>query len=118
MAYYLEAHHDPEAFGWVHISQAGAVLAVALPVMLFFTFLIAFWRYLFRSNDRLHTVEFLLTVATLIGAVALAAAHVSLTVCLLVIALAPAIVVVGYEVAGGHEKQAAALEAESSGSHH
>lgn len=118
MACYLEAHHDPEEFGWVHISQAGAVLAVALPVMLFFTFLIAIWRYLFRSNDRLHTVEFLLTVATLIGAVALAAAHVSLTVCLLVIALAPAIVVVGYEVAGGHEKQAAALEAESSGSHH
>jgi len=112
MAYYLEAQHDPEEFGWVHISQTGAVLAVAAPVMLFFIVLIATWRYLFRSNDRLHNVEFVLTIAVLAGAIALAAAHVSLAVCLLVIALAPAIVVVGFELAG-HESQQAALERET-----
>ena len=96
----------------MHISQTGAVLAVAAPVMLFFIVLIATWRYLFRSNDRLHNVEFVLTIAVLAGAIALAAAHVSLAACLLVIALAPAIVVVGFELAG-HESQQAALERET-----
>ncbi|MEI2777270.1 MAG: low temperature requirement protein A [Tetrasphaera sp.] len=110
LSYYLEGHHDPEEFGWVKIGQAGAVLAVAVPVVVFLVALVAIWQSLFRARDALHYVELALTVLALAGAVVLATAHVSIAISLIVIALAPAIVVIGYEMAGGDRNQLAALD--------
>ena len=115
VAYYLEAHHDPETYAWVTISQTGAVFSVALPIATFLIVLIAVWRSMFRGDSLLHYVELALTVLALAAAVALAAAHAPLALSLVVIALAPAIVVVGYEIGGGHQDQARALERQISG---
>ena len=109
VAYVIEAHHDPATYSWVTVTGPGAVTAVAVPVIVFLVTLVLIWRYLFRRNSVQHMAELVLTVAALGAAIALGRAHASLAVCLLVIALAPAVVVIGYEVGGGNENQLAAL---------
>ena len=53
--------------------------------------------------DGFHTLLLMLTFVVLAGAVALAAAKVSMAVCLLVITLAPIVTIVGFEWVGhGH----------------
>lgn len=91
-AYYIE-HHSA-------LSSVGTLLTVAIPVgvyigsvYLLFTLLVGEW-------DRLHTVLLALTGAVLGGAVALAAAGVSMAVCLLIITLAPMVTILGFELVG------------------
>lgn len=109
VAYYLEGHHDPEEFDWVRIGQSGAVLAVAVPVIVFLLALVLIWQSLFQARDSLHYLELALTIIALVAAVVLAARHAPLGLSLIVIALAPAIVVIGYEAGGGDENQRRAL---------
>ena len=58
-----------------------------------FTLLVSEW-------DSFHTLLLVLTGAVLAGAVALAAAGVSMPVCLLIITLAPMVTILGYELVG------------------
>lgn len=91
------------------LGMVGAAVAVALPVLIFTIALFAIHTYLTRQFDILHVALFLASVATLVVAILLAGQGVPLGWCLLVITLAPAIIVVGYESVG-HRHQAAMLE--------
>ena len=91
-AYYID-HHST-------LGSVGTVLAVAIPVgvyigsvYLVFTLLVSEW-------DGLHTLLLALTCVVLAGAVALAAAGVSVAVCLLIIMFAPVVTILGFELVG------------------
>ena len=94
--------------GVAHIGTLGAILAVAVPVLIFSIALFALYSYLVREFDRFHILLFAGTVLMLVGAIALAAGGASLGVCLMIVTLAPAVIVVGYETIG-HRHQVAAL---------
>ncbi len=63
-----------------------------------------------RTFDLFHVLLAAITAAVLVTAVVLAAAGVPMAVCLLVVTLAPAVTVVGFEVLG-HRHAAAAIAA-------
>jgi low temperature requirement protein LtrA len=100
-AYYLERHTE--------IGAVGTVLSVAVPLAVFVLMLYAIWTELMRWKDPFHLSLLLGTAAVLVLAVVLAEAGVSMAWCLIVLALAPAVTVVGYETLG-HRHMAAALE--------
>ena len=90
--YYLEGNS--------HLGAVGTVLAVAVPVLVFVVAdYVQFW-VLSRSVSPLHLYLVLGTVAMLAVAVAAAAAGVPMSWALLLVMLAPAISVVGYEARG------------------
>ena len=91
------------------IGVFGAVLSIAVPVLVFVLGLFAMYTWLLREFDRFHIGLMLGTVLVLVLAVSAAAAGVSLGVCLILMTLAPAVSVVGYETVG-HRHAAAALE--------
>jgi hypothetical protein len=62
-----------------------------------------------RTFDPFHLGLVAGTMAIVVGSVVLAAAGVGIAACLVVLALAPAVTVVGYETVG-HRHMAAALE--------
>jgi low temperature requirement protein LtrA len=95
--------------GEAKISSTGIVLSVALPVALYVTILYALYSLLMRERDPFHIGLLVGTVLVLLLAVLLATAGASVTVCLLVLMLAPVVTVVGYETLG-HRHVAAALE--------
>ena len=63
---------------------------------------------LVRTWDSFHTLLWTLTAAVLIAAVALAAAGLSMAACLVIVMLAPAVTVVGFELVG-HRHAAEAI---------
>jgi low temperature requirement protein LtrA len=88
------------------LSVTGAVLAVAVPVAVFTAALYALYTYLVGEFDRLHVLLLAGTALLLALPVVLAAAGTPLPVCLLVLAAAPAVSVIGYEWAGhAHQGQ-------------
>ena len=91
-AYYIE-HHSA-------LGPVGTVLAVAIPVGIFIGSIFLLYTLLVDDWDRFHTLLLTLSVVILAGAVALAAARVSMAVCLLVITLAPIVNIVGFEAVG------------------
>jgi low temperature requirement protein LtrA len=95
--------------GHAEVGVLGAIVAVAVPVLVFLVVLFGLYAYLVHELDRLHIALFAGSVATLLGAIGLAASGASIGVCLLIVTVAPAVVVVGYETIG-HRHQAAALE--------
>lgn len=101
VAFVIEGHTD--------IGTLGAIVAIAVPVLVFSVVNFALYAYLVRQWDSLHAVLFAGTVLMLVLAVALAAAGASLGVCLVIVTLSPAVVVVGFETVG-HRHQAASLE--------
>jgi low temperature requirement protein LtrA len=95
--------------GEAKIGATATVLSVALPFSLFVAVFYVLYSSLMRARDPFH-IGLLAGTAALIGlSVALAALGVSTTTCLVVLALAPAVTVVGYE-AVGHRHMADALE--------
>jgi len=83
--------------GEATIGPTATVLSVALPVALFALTQFALYSLLFREFD-LYRVGLLAGTGTVLGgSVLLAAAGVSMGICLLVLVLAPAVTVVGYE---------------------
>jgi low temperature requirement protein LtrA len=92
--------------GVAHIGVFGAVLAVAVPVLVFCTALFVLYSLLVGQFDRFHIGLFIGTVFVLALAAVLAAAGVSLGVCLLVVTAAPAVIVVGYEMLGYRHQEA------------
>jgi low temperature requirement protein LtrA len=100
-AYVIEDH--------AAVGTLGAILAVAVPVLVFVIALFGLDTYLLKEGDPFHVALFVGTVLVLVLAVVLAANGASLGACLLVVTLAPAVTVVGYETLG-HRHSAAALE--------
>jgi low temperature requirement protein LtrA len=82
------------------IGPTAAVLSVAIPFAIYVTMFYALASALMRAYDPLHAGLVAGTTALLALSVVLAAAGVSVAACLVVLALAPAVTVVGYEVAG------------------
>ncbi|WP_244246811.1 low temperature requirement protein A [Nocardioides euryhalodurans] len=99
-AYYLEHHTE--------IGAVGTVLSVAVPLAVFVVMLYATWTALLRRRDPFHLALLAGTATVLVLAVVLAQAGVSMAWCLVVLALAPVVTVVGYETVG-HRHQEAAL---------
>ncbi len=92
------------------IGDVGVVLSVAVPVGVYLVSLVAVHRYLVRAEqDPLHLVLTAVTLVVLGLAVALAAMGAGVTVCLLVVTLAPVVLVAGHETVG-HEHVSRALE--------
>lgn len=77
-----------------------AVQAVAMPVMVFMVMLFGLYAVMVRTLDLFHVLLFAGVLAALVAAVALAGSGVPLAVCVMIVAIAPAIVVVGYESLG------------------
>jgi low temperature requirement protein LtrA len=95
--------------GEATIGDTATVLSVALPVALFALTHFALYSLLFREFDPFRFGLLVGTGAVLGGSVLLAAAGVSMGICLLVLVLAPAVTVVGYETLR-HRQMADALQ--------
>jgi low temperature requirement protein LtrA len=91
------------------ISATGTVLSVAIPFSIYAAAFYVLYSVLMRARDPLHLVLMAGMAALVVLSVVLAAAGVSIAVCLVVLALAPAVTVVGYETLG-HRHVAEALE--------
>ena len=88
------------AEGQAEIGVVGAVLTVAVPVLVSVVAYFAIYAYLVHAFDPFHMLLLAGAVVVLTAAVLLAFAGASLGVCLLVVMLAPAVIVVGYETVG------------------
>ena len=85
------------------------MLSVAIPFAVYVAMFYVLYSVLMRAYDPFHVGLVAATTALLVLSVVLAAAGVSVAACLVVLALAPAVTVVGYEVLG-HRHMAEALE--------
>jgi low temperature requirement protein LtrA len=91
-----------------HIGPLATVLSVAIPVGVYVATIYALYWYLVRRFDPFH-VWLLSGTGVVVGIAVIAAlAGVNMAVCLVVLMLAPAVTVVGYEMRG-HRHQAEAL---------
>lgn len=95
--------------GTAHIDDVAAVLTVVVPVAVFLTMLFALYTYLMGRFDPFHIGLFIASIAVLVVAVLAVAAGASLPVGIVIIALSPVVVVVGFETVG-HRHQRRALE--------
>jgi len=86
------------------------VLSVAIPVSVFLGSVYAIYAYLARF-DRLHIWLLLGTAAVVSVAIGGAMAGVGMATCLVIVMLAPAFTVIGYEMMG-HRLEAEALAEE------
>ena len=93
-----------------HIGPVTTVLAVVVPVAVYILMIFALHDALVRRYDALHTLLLVGSAVLLAAPVALAAAGLSVAWCLVVLMLAPAVTVVGYETVG-HRNQAERLAA-------
>ena len=99
-AYVIEGHSE--------LGTVGAVLAVAIPVLVFGVAMFGLYGYLVGQFDPFHIGLMAATIAVIVVAVVLAAAGASIGLCLIVVMLAPAVTVVGYETIG-HRHEARML---------
>jgi low temperature requirement protein LtrA len=76
------------------------VLSVAAPVAIFVLALFAIWTALIRERDPFHLALLAVTGAILLLSVLLASAGVTMAVCLVVVACAPIVTVIGFEAVG------------------
>lgn len=90
-----------------HIGPLATLLAVAIPVVLYLGLIYALYYYLVRRFDPFHLC---LLVAAAVVAIAIAAAlsGLGMAACLVILMLAPAVTVVGYELRG-YRHQAGSL---------
>lgn len=102
-----------------HQTQIGAVatvLSVAAPVTVFTLALYAIWTALIREGDPFHLGLLAATAAVLLLSVLLASRGVSMAACLVVLACAPIVTVIGYETVG-HKHLTDALARINAGAH-
>lgn len=99
-AYYIENK--------AHIGPLATLLTVAIPVGVYLGLIYAAYYYLVRRFDPFHIWLLAPTVAVAAAAIVAALSGVGMPVCLVVLMLAPAVTVVGYELQG-YRHQAAAL---------
>src|SRR4051812_48724813 len=86
--------------GEAGIGATATVLSVAVPVAAYVTVFYLLYALVIRVRDPFHLLLVGGTAAVIVLAVVLAAAGVGVPVCLVVLALAPAVTVVGYETLG------------------
>jgi low temperature requirement protein LtrA len=91
-AYYVEHHSKLDA--------VGTVLSVAIPVAAYIVSVYFLYSWLLGSRDVFHLLLLVLTGAVLVAAVLLVQRGMSMANALLVVMLAPAVTVIGYEVLG------------------
>ena len=91
--------------GEAHIPQS---TVVAAPVAVFIVALFAIYLSLLRVVDRVHLIELPVCAAVLVAAYLMGRAHVPVGWCLLVVAAAPTVMVLAYELTG-HREMAAHL---------
>jgi low temperature requirement protein LtrA len=91
------------------IGATGTVLSVAIPVAIYVAVSYALYSIIMRARDPFHLGLIAGTTAILILSIVLAAAGVSVPLCLVILAVAPAVTVVGYETVG-HRHMAEAVE--------
>jgi low temperature requirement protein LtrA len=95
--------------GEAKVGTTVTVLSVAIPFAIFVAVFYALYAVLMRAHDPFHLALIAVTLALVVLSVVLAAAGVSMAVCLIVLALAPTVTVVGYETLG-HRHMADALD--------
>jgi low temperature requirement protein LtrA len=95
--------------GEAEISDTGVVLSVAIPVAVFILAIFGLYALLTRTLDPFHLLLLALSTVVFAVVVVLAVAGASIAVCLVVLVLAPAVTIVGYETIG-HRHMAEALE--------
>ncbi len=95
--------------GEAEIGPVAVVLSVAIPYAVFGVAYYIVYSAVMRAHDPFHVVLVAATTALLVLSVVLAAAGVSVALCLVVLALAPAVTVVGYETLG-HRHMAEVVE--------
>jgi low temperature requirement protein LtrA len=95
--------------GEAKLGTTATVLSVAIPVAIYVAVYYTLYSLLLRARDPFHLGLVAATAAVVVLAVVLAAAGASITVCPLVLMLAPLVTVVGYETLG-HRHMAAAVE--------
>jgi low temperature requirement protein LtrA len=86
--------------GEAEISTTATVLSVVIPFAIFALAFYLLYSTLWRTADPFHLWLLAGTALLLLAAVLLAAAGVGVPVCLIVVALAPVVTVVGYETIG------------------
>jgi hypothetical protein len=96
-----------------HIGPLATVLCVAVPVGIFLGSIYALYYYLVRRFDPFHIWLLILTAAVVALAVIAALSGIDMAVCLVILTLAPAVTIVGYEI-HGHRNQAEALAQDGS----
>jgi low temperature requirement protein LtrA len=94
-----------------HIGPLATLLAVAIPVGIYLGAIYALYYHLVRRFDPLHVWLLTATGAVVALAVIAALAGVDMAMCLVILMLAPAVTVVGYEMLG-YRHQAEALSGE------
>ena len=95
--YYLEDHSQ--------LDITGTVLAVMVPVAVFLGMLYLLYAVSMRATDPFHLILLAGTAAVLVASVVLAGQGLSLAWCLVVVALAPLVTIVGYEAIGHRHLQ-------------
>jgi low temperature requirement protein LtrA len=95
--------------GEAEIGTVAVVLSVAVPFAVFAGVFYGLYSLLLRTLDPLHLGLLAGTAVTVLASVVLAIAGADLVVCLLVVAAAPVITIVGYETVG-HRHIAAAVD--------
>jgi len=95
--YYIDGHYV--------VHETGTVLSVAVPVAIFTLVIYGMYSLVMQVADPFHITLVVGTAALLVLAVVLAAAGASVATCLIVIALAPLVTVVGYEALGHRHLQ-------------
>ena len=109
MAAYLLEHHSA-------LDEYATLLAVAIPVSVYLLLLYVLYAALSRTVDPFHLLLLALTAVVVAIAMMLSTTGVSLTWTLLVLALAPWVTVVGYELVG-HRHNADVLARASAAPH-
>jgi len=108
-AYYVEHHSKLDA--------VGTVLSVAIPVAVYIVAVYLLYASLVRARDVFHLLLVGLTTAVLVVAVILVGRGMSMANALLIVMLAPAVTVVGYELLGyRHAEEAIAARLAEDGS--
>jgi low temperature requirement protein LtrA len=92
-----------------HIGAVATVLTVAVPVAVYVLMVYVLYSTLTRSTDPFHLLLLAGTAVFVVVPVLMAAVGVSMAVCLVVLMLAPAVTVVGFETVG-HRHTADLLE--------
>jgi low temperature requirement protein LtrA len=95
-----------------HIGPIPTVLSVAIPVGIFLGLIYALYYYLIRRFDPYHVALLLATAAVMVLAVVAALSGVDMAVCLIIVMIAPAVTVVGYEARGHRHQEAVLAEAD------
>ncbi|OBK70243.1 low temperature requirement protein A [Mycobacterium sp. 1274761.0] len=98
-AYYVE--HQSK------LSAAGTVLSVAIPVAVYVAAVYLLYSWLMQARDTVHLLLAVLTMMVLVAAVVLVGRGMSMANALLLVMLAPAMIVVGYELRGYRRGEAA-----------